>query len=147
MSNVLKVNYGRLCAGGRSCWGTQRLNCGYEDPGISSSMQQICCTVQRTTSEVSCVRVPLWFKTLAINHNMCSLSLAGNLCCISVSHISFHLSTDTNNGIKSPQKRHVNRTQSCKSMAIKAFTNINLRPILEGEHPCTCHCGSLLLVL
>lgn len=43
------------CAGGRSCWGTRRLNCGYEDLVISSSTQPTCCTVQRTMSEVSCI--------------------------------------------------------------------------------------------
>lgn len=43
------------CAGGRSCWGTRRLNCGYEDLAISSSTQPTCCTAQRTMSEVSCI--------------------------------------------------------------------------------------------
>lgn len=43
------------CAGGRSCWGTRRLNCGYEDLVISSSTQPTCCTAQRTMSEVSCI--------------------------------------------------------------------------------------------
>lgn len=49
----LKMKHVVSCAGGRLCWGTQRLNCGYEGLAISSSTQQICCTVQRTTSEVS----------------------------------------------------------------------------------------------
>lgn len=62
MNNVLKIKHGLFCTGGRLCSGTRRLNCEYEDLAISSSMQPICCTAQKTMSEVSSLGALQWLR-------------------------------------------------------------------------------------
>lgn len=89
-SMCCELKHVAFCAGGRSYWATLRLNCGCEDLAISSSMQQICCTVQKTMSEVSPVGAPL-----SLAGQICGSSLSSLFPVITSSPSSLHYSFDT----------------------------------------------------